>query len=238
MNKIELLKQMIDESNNIVVFTGAGVSTDSGIKDFRSKDGIYSIKSKFKPEYMLSIGCFYKYPKDFFEFYKNNMNCLKAKPNITHKYLKKLEDSGKLLSIVTQNIDGLHRTAGNTNVYEIHGTVHKNHCLKCNKTYDAEYIFNSKDIPKCDCGGVIKPDVILYGEMLPIEYSYAEADIYKSDMLIVLGTSLLVEPACSLVNLFKGKYLVIINNTKTPYDDKANLVINDNLKNVFSKLEI
>ena len=237
MDKIELLQKMIDESDNIVFFGGAGVSTESGIKDFRSKDGLYNTKSKYPAEYMLSSGMYHQNKDDFFEFYKSNLNCLNAKPNITHKYLKKLEDKGKLKAIITQNIDGLHQKAGSTNVYEIHGTIHRNHCRSCNKEFSGDFVFNSSGIPKCNCGGIIKPDVVLYGEMLPESFEQAQYYIYKADMLIVAGTSLTVEPASGLVNLFNGKYLVIINNTKTSYDDKANLVINDYLKNVFGKLK-
>ena len=234
MNDIDKLQSMIDECNNIVFFGGAGVSTESGIKDFRGKDGIY----KENPEYMLSSTCFYEETDKFYKFYKDKMNCLSAKPNITHKYLKKLEDSGKLSAIITQNIDGLHTKAGNKNVYEIHGTIMRNYCIKCNKEYSAEYVFNSNGIPKCSCGGIIKPDVVLYGESLPeYEYSGSIESIIKSDMLIVAGTSLLVEPASSLVRLFNGKYLVILNRDSTPYDYLADLVIHDDLKNIFSKLK-
>ena len=234
MNDIDKLQSMIDECNNIVFFGGAGVSTESGIKDFRGKDGIY----KENPEYMLSSTCFYEETDKFYKFYKDKMNCLSAKPNITHKYLKKLEDSGKLSAIITQNIDGLHTKAGNKNVYEIHGTIMRNYCIKCNKEYSAEYVFNSNGIPKCSCGGIIKPDVVLYGESLPeYEYSSSIESIIKSDMLIVAGTSLLVEPASSLVRLFNGKYLVILNRDSTPYDYLADLVIHDDLKNIFSKLK-
>ena len=236
MDKIKKLQEMIDKSSNIVFFGGAGVSTDSGIKDFRSKDGLYNKKAKYPVEYMLSKDLFYYNPEDFYDYYKNNLNCLAAKPNTTHKYLKKLEDKGKLKAIITQNIDGLHTKAGCKNVYEIHGSVYQNHCLKCHKSYDADFVFNSLGVPKCECGGIIKPDVVLYGEMLPECFIFAEEAIIKADMLIVAGTSLTVEPACSLINLYKGKKLVIINKTKTPYDTKANLVINANLAEVFKTL--
>ena len=238
MNKIEMLEKMISESNNIVFFSGAGVSTDSGIKDFRSENGLYNMKAKYPVEYMLSSDMFYNHTEEFYDFYKNNLNCLNVEPNITYYYLKKLEDVGKLKAIVTQNIDGLHIKAGNKNVYEIHGTIYENHCIKCNKSYSAEYVFNSNGIPRCTkCNGIIKPNVILYGEMLPECYNEALESIKKADMLIVAGTSLTVQPASSLINYFNGKHLVIINNTKTPCDDRADLVINDNLSNVFSKLD-
>lgn len=234
MNKLEELQRMIDECNNIVFFGGAGVSTESGIKDFRSNDGIY----KENPEYMLSYMCFHNEPDNFFDFYKRKMNCLQAEPNVTHKYLKKLEDEGKLKAIITQNIDGLHSKAGSKTVYEIHGTIYKNHCIRCGKEYSAEDVFNSKDIPTCSCGGTIKPDVVLYGEGLPEDiFVEARKAIYNADMLIVAGTSLVVYPANSLINVFRGKYLVIINYDKTDYDYKANLVINDRLKNVFGNLK-
>ena len=240
MDKIEELNRMIEESNNIVFFGGAGVSTASGIPDFRGKDGLYKRENKYDypPEYLLSSRCFYEYPKLFYEYYKENMNCLKYEPNIVHKVLKKLEDEGKLKAVITQNIDGLHSKAGSKTVYEIHGTVNVNHCIKCNKEYDGEYIFKDNDIPKCSCGGIIKPDVVLYGEMLPDDdFSNSIKAIYNADMLIVAGTSLTVYPASSLVNYFNGRYLVIINNDKTNYDEKADLVINDDLVKVFKKIK-
>lgn len=233
------LKKMIDEVDNIVVFTGAGVSTDSGLKDFRSSDGIYNIKLDYNrsPEYMLSSKCFYEDTDLFYDFYKKYMIVDNVKPNINHKYLKKLEDSGKIKCVITQNIDGLHKLAGNKNVFEIHGSIYKNYCINCYKQYDLDYIKKSKDVPKCSCGGIIKPEVTLYGEMLPEdEYNNSIKAISKCDMLMILGTSLTVYPASDLVNYFRGKYLVIINMDKTNYDDKANLVIHDKLKNIFSKL--
>ena len=234
MDSIVKLQNMIDESNNIVFFGGAGVSTDSGIKDFRGSNGLY----KDNPEYLLSAECFYNEPKKFYEFYKNNLNSLNVEPNVTHKYLFKLENKGKLKAIITQNIDGLHTNAGNKNVYEIHGTIMKNYCTMCNKEYDAKYIFESNSIPICTCGSIIKPAVVLYGEMLPqYEYDMSINSIKSADLLIVAGTSLRVEPACSMIKLFKGKYLVIINNEPTKYDMYADLVIHDNLKNIFSKLK-
>ena len=167
MNKIEKLESMIKECNNIVAFTGAGVSTASGLKDFRSKDGLYNEDNEYPAEYLLSSECFYMHPDLFYDYYKKNFNCLKYEPNDTHKLLKVLEDKSKLKAVITQNIDGLHTKAGSKTVYEVHGTVFKNHCIKCHKEYDAKYVFNSKGIPKCECGGIIKPDVVLYGESLP-----------------------------------------------------------------------
>lgn len=239
MNKIELLQKMIDESENIVFFGGAGVSTASGIPDFRSQDGLYSQKFKYPPEYMLSIDLFEINPSDFFDFYKDKMNCLSAKPNSIHNFLKQLEDKGKLKAIVTQNIDGLHQKAGNQKVYELHGSIYRNHCARCNKSFAPEAVFNCKGVPKCDCGGIIKPDVVLYGEALPQdEFNGAIRAIRKADMMIVAGTSLTVQPAAGLVSLFEGKHLVIINRDTTYYDEEAELVINENMKDVFDALKI
>lgn len=235
MINIKKLQNMIDESNQIVFFGGAGTSTDSGLKDFRSKNGLY--QENLNAEYMLSSDCFYNNTEKFYEYYKNNMNFLNAKPTTLHFYLKRLEDIGKLKGIITQNIDGLHQKAGSQKVYEIHGTIYKNHCLKCHKSFDAKYIFNSKNCPKCSCNGIIKPDVVLYGEMLRDSFNKAIELIENADMLIVAGTSLTVEPASSLVKIFKGKYLVIINNDETPLDYKANLVIHENINKVFGSLK-
>lgn len=240
MNKIDELQKMIDNAYHIVFFGGAGVSTASGIKDFRGKNGLYREKdypTDLPPEYMLSIDLFKSNPKIFFDFYKDKMNCLDAKPNVIHKYLAKLEKEKKLEAIITQNIDGLHQKAGSKNVLEIHGTVYKNHCIDCGKSYSAEYIFNSKGIPKCSCGGIIKPDVVLYGEQLPTSFVVAMDYINKADLLIVAGTSLTVEPAASLVRMFDGKHLVIINGSLTAYEGKADLIIHDRLEDVFSKLK-
>lgn len=235
MDKKENLKKLIEEADNIVFFGGAGVSTASGIKDFRGKNGLYKEKMDYPPEYLLSSNCFYQEPELFFKFYKENMNALEYEPNVVHKYLSKLERIGKLKATVTQNIDGLHQKAGSKNVYEIHGTIYKNHCVKCHKFYDAQSVFASDGIPKCECGGIIKPDVVLYGEMLPPCYNEALLAISKADLLLVAGTSLTVEPAASLVRLCQGK-LVILNDTKTPYDNLATLVINAKLEDIFANL--
>ncbi len=238
MKKIEELQKIIDESNNIVFFSGAGISTLSGIKDFRSKDGLYNMKYKYSPEMILSSSFFYNNTKEFYKFYKDKLNCLNVEPNIVHKYFYKLEKIGKLKSIVTQNIDGLHTKAGNKDVYELHGTIYKNHCIKCNKFYDAEYVFKSKGVPTCKCGGIIKPDVVLYGEMLPTyDTENAIYDIAHCDTLIVAGSSLTVYPASGMLRLFNGKNFVIINRDKTAFDQYATLVIHDELINVFSKLK-
>ncbi len=238
-DKIEILKKYIQESNNIVFFGGAGVSTESGIPDFRSKDGLYNQKYDYPPEEILSHTFFINNTKEFYKFYKEKMNSLKYKPNITHKKLVKLEKSGKLKTIVTQNIDGLHQKAGSKNVLELHGSVLRNYCMKCNKFYEAEYVFNSEDIPKCTCGGIIKPDVVLYEEGLDDGILYNSiSNIQKADLLIVAGTSLTVQPASSLIHYFRGKHLVLINKDKTIYDNIADLVINEKLGIVFSQIDV
>lgn len=237
MKKIDELQRIIDESNNIVFFGGAGVSTESGIKDFRSKDGLYNLNYKYPPELILSSNFFYNNTEEFYKFYKDKLNCLNSEPNIIHNYLAKLEQKGKLKGIITQNIDGLHTKAGNKKVYELHGTIYNNHCIKCRKYYDAKYVFNSIGIPKCKCGGIIKPDVTLYGEMLDESILNMSIHLISTcDTLIVAGTSLLVEPASSLIKLFKGKNLVILNRSNTKYCDIASLVINDSLGNIFKQL--
>ena len=233
MDKIDKLIEMINECNDIVVFTGAGVSTDSGLKDFRSKDGLYNMKNEYPAEYLLSSDCFYNNPSLFYDYYKKNFNSLNIEPNDTHILLKILEDIGKLKAIITQNIDGLHTKAGSKNVYEIHGTIYKNYCIKSNKEYDAKHIFNSKDIPTCSCGSIIKPKVVLYGESLPEEeFTNGIKAVNNAQMLIVMGSSLTVYPAASMIDYFHGKYLVIINKDNTLYDNKASLIINDNLAKV------
>ena len=239
MTDYEKLQKLIDESNNIVFFGGAGVSTESGIKDFRSIDGLYNEKYDYPPEVMLSRSFFNEHQKDFYKFYKDKLNCLDIEPNVTNKYLKKLEDSGKLKAIITQNIDGLHEKCGSKNVLLLHGTIFKNHCMMCGKEYDAEYVFNSQDIiPRCSCNGIIKPDVVLYEEPLDEDVVTKAIDAIKNcDLLIVGGTSLVVYPAASYIRHFKGKNLVIINKDSTSYDSKADLVIHDKLGNIFSKLK-
>lgn len=234
--KINRLKEIINDSDNIVFFGGAGVSTESGIPDFRGSNGLYNNKSDKPVEYYLSTDCFRYDTEEFFKFYKTNMNSLKAKPNIVHYFLTDLEKNGKLKAIITQNIDGLHQKAGSKNVLEIHGTIYKNHCINCYEKYEAKYVFSSKGIPRCKCGGIIKPEVVLYGEPLTQDYDYAIRYIIKAKTLIVAGTSLTVEPASSLIKYFKGKDLIIINSDKTPYDYLATLVIHDKLGNVIKML--
>lgn len=233
-DKIQQFKQLVNESENIVFFGGAGVSTESGIPDFRSKDGLYNQQYKYPPETILSHTFFMNQTDEFYKFYKAKMNSLKYEPNITHIKLAELENQGKLKAVITQNIDGLHQKAGSKIVYELHGSVLRNYCMNCNKFYDAEYVFNSNGTPKCNCGGIIKPDVVLYEEGLNedtiMKSIYA---IQNADLLIVAGTSLTVQPASGLINYFRGKNLVLINRDSTPYDNKADLVINENLGTVF-----
>ena len=236
-DKITQFKEMVEESNNIVFFGGAGVSTESGIPDFRSKDGLYNQKYKYPPEEILSHSFFLTNTDEFYKFYKEKMNSLKYEPNITHFKLAELERNGKLTAVVTQNIDGLHQKAGSKNVYELHGSVLRNYCMDCRKFYDAEYVFNSQGIPRCTCGGIIKPDVVLYEEGLDdLTIASSISAIQNADMLIVGGTSLTVYPASGLINFFKGKNLVLINRDSTPYDNRANLVINESLGKVFEKI--
>ncbi len=237
-SKVEKFLKLIDNSNNIVFFGGAGVSTESGIPDFRSKDGLYNQKYEYPPEEILSHSFFMNNTSEFFKFYKEKMNSLKVKPNITHIKLAELEKVGKLKAVVTQNIDGLHQKAGSKIVYELHGSIYRNYCMKCHKFYSAEYVFNSKDIPICTCGGIIKPDVVLYEEGLDENiYENAIISIQKADMLIVGGTSLTVYPASLLINYFKGNKLVLINKDATSFDNKADLVINESLGNVFKQIK-
>ena len=235
--KIEKFKTLVNESNNIVFFGGAGVSTESGIPDFRSKDGLYNQKYKYPPEEILSHTFFINHTEEFFKFYKEKLNSLKYEPNVTHIKLAELEKEGKLKAVVTQNIDGLHQKAGSKNVYELHGSVLRNYCMKCHKFYDAEYVFNSSGVPKCSCGGIIKPDVVLYEEALDEET--LEKSVYAiahADLLIVAGTSLTVYPASGLINYFRGKNLVLINRDTTPFDNSADLVINESLGKVFEEI--
>ena len=232
--KQEILNMMINNSKRIVFFGGAGVSTESGIPDFRSKDGLYNQKYKFPPEEILSHTFFMNNTEEFYKFYKDKLNSLKYEPNITHLKLAELEEKGKLKAVITQNIDGLHQKAGSKNVYELHGSVLRNYCMRCNKFYNAEYIFNSEGIPKCECGGIIKPDVVLYEEGLDNDIlTNSIRAISEADLMIVAGTSLTVYPASGLINYFRGRNLVLINRDSTPFDNMANLVINESLGKVF-----
>ena len=240
MSDIEKLQNIIDESKSIVFFGGAGVSVASGLKDFRSKDGLYNMKYPYPPEEILSHHFFMHNTEEFYKFYKQMLSTKGIEPNIVHNFITKLEEKKKLLAVVTQNIDNLHTLAGTKKVLELHGNINRNYCTKCNKSYDGDVVFNSnEDIPKCECGGIIKPDVVLYEEQLDQE-TLAESIkcISEADTLIVAGTSLNVYPAAGLITYFRGKNLVIINKDITPYDRIATLIINDDLKKVFSNLKI
>lgn len=234
---IDDLVRVINESDNIVFFGGAGVSTESGIKDFRSKDGLYNMKYDYPPEKILSHSFFFNNTIEFYRFYKDKLNTLDVKPNICHKFLTKLEKCGKLKTIITQNIDGLHQKAQSKNVLELHGSIYRNKCVKCGKKYDASFVFGCFGVPICDCGGVIKPDVVLYDEGLDEDVVASSIDyISHADTLIVMGTSLMVYPASSFIKYFTGKHLVIINNDETDYDGFATIVIHDKIGKVISKI--
>lgn len=234
------LQQIIDESKNIVFFGGAGVSTESGIPDFRSVDGLYNQKYDYPPEEILSHTFFVKNTIDFYKFYRDKLICKNAKPNAAHIKLAELEKAGKLKAVVTQNIDGLHQMAGSKNVFELHGSTLRNYCTKCGKFFDIDYIENNTPVPFCDdCGGLVKPDVVLYEEGLDNEtISGALNAISSADCLIIAGTSLTVYPAASFVRYFTGKYLVLINRDETPMDKNADLVIHDKVGEVLSKIKV
>ena len=237
MEKLEQLKKLIKESNKIVFFGGAGVSTESGIPDFRSQDGLYHMKYDYSPEEILSHRFFEEKPKEFFRFYKDKLNCLEIEPNVCHKYLEKLESDGKLKAIITQNIDGLHTKAGSKKVLELHGSVYRNTCQNCGKKYSPKIIFDKEEIPTCFCGGIIKPDVVLYEEALNEETIHETIQVLRdADLLIVAGTSLTVYPASSFIHYFGGKNLVIINRDETSFDRMATLVIHDSIGNIFKNL--
>ena len=243
MEGIEELKRIIDESDNIVFFGGAGVSTESGVPDFRSKDGLYNQKDvrfdMYRPEYLLSHSCLMNEPKVYFEFHRQKMDTRDIEPNNAHKYLAKLEELGKLKGVVTQNIDGLHQKAGSNKVYEIHGSALRNYCLKCGKKYPKDYIFETLEpIPHCDCSGMIRPDITLYEEGLPEDaVSGAVNAIAKADVLIIGGTSLTVYPAASYIDYFRGKYLVIINQSELNIRRSDNvLIIREKIGQVFTEL--
>ena len=238
MNKLEQLNQLIKDANKIVFFGGAGVSTASGIKDFRSKDGLYHEKYKYPPEEILSHTFFIHHKEDFYQFYRDKLNCLNALPNICHTYLTKLEQSKKLNAVITQNIDGLHQKAKTKNILELHGSIYRNYCMSCHKFYPPEKIFHEKKIPTCTCGNTIKPDVVLYEEPLDEEIiSKSIKAIENADLLLVVGTSLTVYPASSFIRYFNGPNLVIINKDITPMDNLATLVINNDIKEVFTYLD-
>ncbi len=242
-NTIEQLKELIDASENIVFFGGAGVSTESGIPDFRSKDGLYNQHDvrfdKYQPEYLLSHSCLIYEPKVYYEFHRQKMDTRDIEPNNAHKYLAALENEGKLKAVVTQNIDGLHQKAGSQVVYEIHGSALRNYCMNCGKEYPEDYIFESEEpIPKCSCGGMIRPDITLYEEGLPEDQvDGAIRAISSADMLIIGGTSLTVYPAASFINYFRGKNLVVINESEIAVRGAENtLIIKEKIGKVFTEL--
>ncbi|MDE6973329.1 MAG: NAD-dependent protein deacylase [Lachnospiraceae bacterium] len=238
MEQIEKLREIINKSGNIVFFGGAGVSTESGIPDFRSVDGLYNQKYDYPPETILSHTFYRHYPEEFFRFYKDKMLCLTAKPNAAHLKLAEWEREGKLKAVITQNIDGLHQAAGSKRVLELHGSVLRNYCEKCGKFFDAEYMLRSKGVPKCDdCGGAIKPDVVLYEEGLDNQtLSDAVSYISKADVLIIGGTSLVVYPAAGLIDYYRGNKLILINKTPTARDSGADLVVQGSIGEIFSSL--
>ena len=232
------LQQILSTSRRIVFFGGAGVSTESGIPDFRSVDGLYNQHYAFPPETILSATFFRRCTEEFYRFYRDKMLPLDAQPNPAHRFLAKLEQAGKLTAVITQNIDGLHQAAGSKTVLELHGSIHRNRCLKCAKFFPPEYIRDSQGVPKCECGSVIKPEVVLYEEGLDDDVlSAAVHHIRQADTMIIAGTSLTVYPAAGLVHYFRGKNLVLINRDATPMDDQASLVIHDSVGKVFSQLD-
>lgn len=236
--KVEQLKQIVADSNNIVFFGGAGVSTESGIPDFRSVDGLYNQKYKYPPEVMVSHSFFRQHTEEFFEFYKNKMIALDAKPNAAHKKLARLEQDGKVKAVITQNIDGLHYAAGSKEVLELHGSVHRNYCEQCGKFYPVEYIVESSGVPRCEvCGAVVKPDVVLYEEGLDYEtMQKAVQYIRDAEVLIIGGTSLAVYPAAGFIDYFRGRHLVVINMDRTAKDVHAELLIQERIGEVFEQL--
>ena len=237
--QIKTLQAWIDESRSIVFFGGAGVSTESGIPDFRSVDGLYNQQYDYPPEQILSRTFFDRKPEEFYRFYRNKMLCLDAQPNAAHKKLAELEQAGKLKSVVTQNIDGLHQAAGSQRVWELHGSVLRNYCMRCRRPFTARHILDSKGVPRCTCGGTIKPDVVLYEESLS-DYTIRGAleDIEQADMLIIGGTSLAVYPAASLVNYYHDHKLVLINKSPTPYDSHADLILAGPIGEILGQIEV
>jgi len=238
MNEINTLIKWIKESNSTVFFGGAGVSTESGLKDFRSKDGLYNEKYDYPPEEILSHHFFMDKTDEFYKFYRDKLDTRNYKPNITHEVLALMENKNKLNCVITQNIDGFHTDAGSKNVYELHGSIKRNYCMDCHKFYDDTYIFNSKGIPKCSCGGIIKPDVVLYEEGLDEEtIKNSIKAISTCDLLIIGGTSLNVYPAAGFIRYFRGKHIVLINRDSTSFDNMCDLVIHDSLGKVFEQIK-
>ena len=236
-SKIETLKSWIEQAHRAVFFGGAGVSTESGIPDFRSVDGLYHQKFDYPPETIISRSFFDQRPEEFFKFYREKMLPLGFEPNVTHRVLARLEQEGHLAAVVTQNIDGLHQKAGSRRVFELHGSVLRNHCMRCGRAYPATFIRDCPGVPRCDCGGIVKPDVVLYEEPLDEKtLTGAVRAISRADLLIVGGTSLTVYPAAGLLRYYGGDRLVLINRDETPYDNEASLVLHESLGEVFSRL--
>lgn len=240
MDEIRQLQEIVSGSGNIVFFGGAGVSTESGIPDFRSVDGLYHMKYDYPPETILSHTFFMRKPEEFYRFYHDKMLCLDAKPNAAHRKLAELEEKGKLRAVITQNIDGLHQQAGSKKVLELHGSVHRNYCMKCGAFYDARYMKEAEGVPRCRlCGGMIKPDVVLYEEGLDQRtLSNSVSFLSRADLLIIGGTSLAVYPAASLIDYFRGKYLVVINKSSTPRDSMADLLIQESIGQVLGAIRV
>lgn len=237
MDSIEVLRQWVAESKTMAAFTGAGVSTESGIPDFRSVDGLYHQKFDYPPEEIISYSFFARNPEYFYRFYREKMLPLDFEPNITHRKLAQWEREGHLAAVVTQNIDGLHQKAGSQRVYELHGSVLRNYCMRCGQFYDGRFVKESEGIPRCSCGGMVKPDVVLYEEGLDdATVTGAVEAIANADTLLIAGTSLTVYPAAGLIRYYRGHRLILINRDATPYDSKADLVIHDSLGNVLSQL--
>jgi len=236
---IETLQQWIDESERVVFFGGAGVSTESGVPDFRSVDGLYNQKYAWPPEEILSHSFFAARPEDFYRYYRDKLIVKGVRPNAAHRYLARLEAAGKLTAVITQNIDGLHQAAGSRNVLELHGSLLRNYCSRCGKKFDADFVQDAADVPRCPaCGGIVRPDIVLYEEALDswvLEESIRQ--IRQADMLIVGGTSLVVYPAAGLINYYRGHKLVLINRTATAYDGRADLILHDKIGEVFSALK-
>ena len=241
MTKISQLQEIINDSDNIVFFGGAGVSTESGIPDFRSEKGVFKSLEKYghSPEYLVSHSYYMDHTEEFFNYYKENLIFKDAKPNPAHLKLAELEKAGKLKAVITQNIDGLHQKAGSENVLELHGSIHRNYCEFCKREYDLDFILKSDGVPRCECGGIVKPDVVLYEEPLNNEILSASINyIANADTLIIGGTSLVVYPAAGLINYFNGSKLVLINKSETPYDNLASLVINEAIGETLEQIKI
>lgn len=239
MTELERLQSMIDSARRIVFFGGAGVSTESGIKDFRSVDGLYHQQYNFPPEIILSHTFFEENPREFYRFYREKMLCPHVQPNGAHRTLAALEQAGKLTAVITQNIDGLHQAAGSKEVLELHGSVHRNYCSRCHKPYSFEDVLNSKDVPRCRCGGIIRPDVVLYEEALDgFVINQAIEHLRTADLLIVGGTSLVVYPAAGLLRYYKGRDLVLMNRDATPYDEEASLIIRQPIGKTLEQIRI